>query len=58
VNIRHAVDREGRVYCAKQQKAIDVLECYDCKRLVTIDLDSREPKVTCELERDDERRPS
>jgi hypothetical protein len=58
VKISRAVDREGRVFCAKQQKTIDVLECYDCKRLVTIDLDSRTPKVTCELERDDPRRPT
>ncbi len=58
MNVTHAVDREGRVYCTKQQKTIDVLTCYDCKRLVTIDLDSRVPKVTCEFERDEERRPS
>jgi len=58
MNVTHAVDRDGRVYCGNQKKTIDVLDCYDCRRLVTIDLDSRVPKVTCELDRDEEGRPS
>jgi hypothetical protein len=51
VKVTHAVDTDGRIYCAKQRKSIDVLACYGCARLVTIDLDSRTPKVTCEVER-------
>jgi len=58
VKVTHAVDTEGQVYCAKQRKNIDVLGCYACKRLVEIDLDSRKPKVTCELDRTEEQRRS
>ena len=54
MKVTRAVDAEGRVYCAKQRKNIDVLDCYACRRLVEIDLDSRKPKVTCELDRTEE----
>jgi len=58
VKVTHAVNAEGQIYCAKQRKSIDVLECYDCKRLVEIDLDSRKPRVTCELDRTEEQQRS
>jgi hypothetical protein len=51
MRITHAVDAAGLVYCAQQHKRIDVLSCYGCERLVDIDIDSRHPKVTCEVER-------
>jgi len=57
MKVTHAVDEDGRVYCTKQQKTIDVLMCYGCTRLVEIDVDSRRPRVTCEFDRPEERRP-
>ena len=58
MKVTHAVDEDGQVYCAKQRKNIDVLACYACKRSVEIDLDSRKPRVTCELDRTEETRRS
>lgn len=54
MKITHAVDSQGRVYCGAQRKSVDVLACYGCERLIDIDLDSRHPRVTCELDRPEE----
>jgi len=35
------------VFCAVKGKAIDVLSCYGCERMITIDLDTRHPKIVC-----------
>jgi hypothetical protein len=32
-----------------QRRAVDVVTCYGCEKLVEIDLDSRRPKVVCAL---------
>ena len=56
MKVTHRVDEEGRVYCAEKQKSVDVLSCYGCERLVDIDVDSRHPRVTCEIERPEEPR--
>lgn len=58
MNVTHPVDDEGRVYCAQQRKVVDVIACYGCRKMVDIDLDSRRPKVTCELDQSDERPPA
>lgn len=42
-----SVSDEGTVYCGEQRRAVDVMACYGCERLVDIDLDSRRPKVVC-----------
>lgn len=58
MKVAHPIDEDGRVYCVAQQKTVDVLSCYGCERLVDIDVDSRHPRVTCEAERPEARRPS
>ena len=55
MTITHPVDDEGRVYCAIERAAVDVIACYGCTKVVKIDLDSRRPKVTCALDPSDER---
>jgi len=50
VKVTHAVEADGRVYCAQQRKKIDVLSCYECKRLSELDLDSKNPRVICALD--------
>jgi hypothetical protein len=42
----HAVV-DGTVFCVAQHRTVDVMACYGCERLITIDIDSRRPKVTC-----------
>jgi hypothetical protein len=49
----HAVIK-GQVFCAVQHKAVDVVSCYGCEKVIEIDLDSRQPKVTCEVADRDE----
>ena len=44
----HAVT-DGRVFCVVQRRPVDVITCYACERVVEIDLDSRRPRVTCEV---------
>lgn len=56
MKVTHRVDEDGRVFCAAQKKSVDVLGCYGCARLLDIDIDSRQPRVTCELD-DAEARP-
>jgi hypothetical protein len=46
MKIAHGV-ADGSVYCSLQGKTVDVMGCYGCDRVVTIDLDSRHPKVVC-----------
>lgn len=46
MRLTHAVD-DGMVFCAIKEKAIDVLSCYGCERMITLDLDTRHPKVVC-----------
>ncbi len=41
--------QDGKVFCAVQRRAVDVVTCYGCEKLVEIDLDSRRPKVVCAL---------
>jgi hypothetical protein len=55
VTVSHPVDDQGRVFCVTLRKTVDVIACYGCKKVVTIDLDSRHPKVTCALDPADER---
>ena len=45
------VTDEGTVYCADKRRAIDVMACYGCAKLVDIDLDSRRPKIVCAVGR-------
>jgi len=56
VKITRGVGGDGRVYCTKQRKTVDVLSCYECKRLIEVDLDSKKPRVTCELDDAEPRR--
>jgi hypothetical protein len=40
---------EGRVYCVRARRDVDFERCLICPLLRDIDLDSRRPKVTCQL---------
>lgn len=40
---------DGRVFCARDGRYVDFERCLDCPLLQDIDLDSRHPKVTCQL---------
>jgi hypothetical protein len=40
---------DGRVFCRRAGRDIDFERCLVCPLLTDIDLDSRRPKVTCEL---------
>ncbi len=42
----HPVD-DGKVFCGRQGRVVDVISCFGCEKLVEIDLDSRRPKVVC-----------
>ena len=57
MRITRTVDRDGRVYCAKQRMKLDVLSCYACTLLTEVDLDSKNPRVTCTLDDVEPRRP-
>ena len=57
MKVTHAVDDKGCVYCIAQRKSVDVLGCYGCERVIDIDLDSRRPKVTCDMERNERQEP-
>lgn len=48
MRITHAVEKDGRVYCVRDCKRIDVLTCYGCERAVDVDIDSAHPRVRCE----------
>ena len=50
MKITHPVNADGSVYCAKQRRKIDVLSCYECERRTEVDLDSKNPRVTCTLD--------
>ena len=49
MKVTHAVSAEGAVFCAQQQRIVDVITCYGCDRVVRIDLDSNRPKVVCAI---------
>ena len=40
---------QGEVFCPLRHKAVDVVSCYSCERVLTIDPDSRHPRVTCDV---------
>ena len=48
MKLTHAV-QDGSVFCGVKGKTIDVISCYGCERMVTIDLDTTHPKVVCLL---------
>jgi hypothetical protein len=57
VKLAHAVN-DGTVFCGVKGKAIDVISCYGCERMVTIDLDTTHPKVVCMVPAAGEQTPS
>jgi hypothetical protein len=40
---------DGRVFCRRDGRDVDFERCLTCPLLRDIDLDSRRPKVTCQL---------
>lgn len=40
---------EGRVFCRRLGRDVDFERCLTCPLLRDIDLDSRRPRVTCQL---------
>jgi len=52
----HAI-AEGRVFCRRLGRGVDFERCLICPLLKDIDLDSRHPKVTCQVPSEVEDRP-
>lgn len=46
MKLTHAVT-DGAVFCNIKGTTIDVMSCYACERMVSIDLDTTHPKVVC-----------
>jgi hypothetical protein len=44
----HRID-DGKVFCRRLGREVDFERCLVCPLLKDIDLDSRRPKVTCQL---------
>jgi len=40
---------DGRVFCPRKGCSVDFEPCLECPLLKDIDVDSRHPKVTCQL---------
>jgi hypothetical protein len=51
MKVTHSVDEDGRVFCPKEKKSVDLLRCYGCVRLVEIDVDTKHPHVSCDMDR-------